>query len=198
MELGCSVGRTSFELAKVFQRVIGLDFSARFIKAAISLKEKGNLRYKLKETGEIVSFHEKFLKDFGFDKIRNKVDFIQSDYANLKSNISGYDLIVVNDILDKMYAPKELLKNLKNRINQNGILIIASGFDWNYNLTKRENWLGGFRQDGELVSNIEALNEILEKDFLKVDSFDHIPQILRKNARKYIFKLMYVSIWKYN
>jgi 2-polyprenyl-3-methyl-5-hydroxy-6-metoxy-1,4-benzoquinol methylase len=31
MDLGCAVGRTSFELTRIFDRVVGIDYSARFI-----------------------------------------------------------------------------------------------------------------------------------------------------------------------
>lgn len=34
LDLGCAVGRTSFELARVFAEVVGLDLSSRFIEAA--------------------------------------------------------------------------------------------------------------------------------------------------------------------
>ena len=42
LDLGCSVGRTSFELARWFRHVDGIDFSARFIAAAAVLQEQEN------------------------------------------------------------------------------------------------------------------------------------------------------------
>ena len=59
LDLGCSVGRASFELAREFGFVNGLDFSARFIRIAYQMQEKGVLRYELPEEGEIVSYHER-------------------------------------------------------------------------------------------------------------------------------------------
>jgi 2-polyprenyl-3-methyl-5-hydroxy-6-metoxy-1,4-benzoquinol methylase len=34
LDLGCAVGRSSFELTRYFDRVVGLDYSARFIQVA--------------------------------------------------------------------------------------------------------------------------------------------------------------------
>lgn len=31
LDLGCATGRTSYELSRCFDKVIGLDYSARFI-----------------------------------------------------------------------------------------------------------------------------------------------------------------------
>jgi len=45
-------------LARGFDEVIGVDFSARFIQEAQSLKQNGMLRYTLPTEGELESFHE--------------------------------------------------------------------------------------------------------------------------------------------
>jgi len=52
LDLGCAVGRTSFELARVFNRVVGLDFSARFIRSAVALKENKKLEYVVAAEGK--------------------------------------------------------------------------------------------------------------------------------------------------
>ena len=64
LDLGCAVGRASFELARDFDFVSGIDFSARFIRIAYQLQEKGVIHYQLPEEGDIVSFHEKHLSEF--------------------------------------------------------------------------------------------------------------------------------------
>ena len=66
LDLGCAVGRAAFELAKEFDRVTGIDFSARFIRIALQLKEKGNAHYELVEEGDVVSYHEARLSDWGW------------------------------------------------------------------------------------------------------------------------------------
>ncbi len=41
MDLGCAVGRSTFELARRFERVVGLDFSTRFIRFAVEVRPSG-------------------------------------------------------------------------------------------------------------------------------------------------------------
>src|SRR3569833_1528707 len=45
LDLGCAVGRASFELARDFRQVRGIDLSANFIDAANALREHGRLEY---------------------------------------------------------------------------------------------------------------------------------------------------------
>jgi SAM-dependent methyltransferase len=53
LDLGCAVGRSSFELARHCRRVIGLDFSRLFIDLANRLRRRGSLRFKSFEEGEL-------------------------------------------------------------------------------------------------------------------------------------------------
>ena len=53
LDLGCAVGRTSYELTRLFDKVIGLDYSARFIQVATMLQEKQHVMYKIPIEGEI-------------------------------------------------------------------------------------------------------------------------------------------------
>jgi 5-histidylcysteine sulfoxide synthase len=73
LDLGCSVGRASFELAKEFDFVNGLDFSARFIRIAHQMQEKGYIRYELSEEGDIVSYHEHTLQNFDLTDTSSRV-----------------------------------------------------------------------------------------------------------------------------
>ncbi len=65
LDLGCATGRASFELAHHFDRVTGIDFSARFIGIGTQLAERGRLRYTLAEEGELVSYRECSLAELG-------------------------------------------------------------------------------------------------------------------------------------
>ena len=49
LDLGCAVGRSSFELEKYSEQVVGLDFSARFIASAVELQQTIIKRYVIKD-----------------------------------------------------------------------------------------------------------------------------------------------------
>lgn len=53
VDIGCAVGRTSFELTRCFDYVLGLDYSARFIQVASMLQTQDQVPYKFTLEGEI-------------------------------------------------------------------------------------------------------------------------------------------------
>jgi hypothetical protein len=83
-DIGCAIGRSSFELARGFDEVIGVDFSARFIQEAEVLKQNGVLRYTVATEGELESFYEVNLTNYNLENERDKVAFWQADACNLK------------------------------------------------------------------------------------------------------------------
>ena len=194
--MGCKTGRTTWELARTFNNVTGVDLSARTIKVATRLQEQGRFNYIFPDEGEVYDYRQVTLEDFDLKPLVSKVKFLQSDFANLKNVFSGYDLVLLNDILDRIYQPKELISQLHKRINENGILVIATAYDWDESYTKPENWLGGYRSSAEPVRGIEILDELLKEHFVKTDVTTTLPSVFRVNKRKSILKEVEVTVWQ--
>jgi hypothetical protein len=53
LDVGCSVGGASFELARHFGTVIGLDYSHAFVDAANKLKQDGEMPYSMRIEGDL-------------------------------------------------------------------------------------------------------------------------------------------------
>jgi len=51
------VGRATFELARLFDEVVGIDYSKSFIETCCLLRDKGQLGYTALRQGDIVSEH---------------------------------------------------------------------------------------------------------------------------------------------
>jgi 5-histidylcysteine sulfoxide synthase/putative 4-mercaptohistidine N1-methyltranferase len=196
LDLGCAVGRATFELGREFTHVTGLDFSARFIKMAIDLKEKGRIRYVLPEEGEIVSYHEKRLSDFGLDGTQSRVEFFQGDACNLKLLYTGYNLVLACNLIDRLYDPTVFLETIHERLVSGGLLIITSPYTWLDEFTKRDKWLGGFRKDGENVTTIQALHRILSAHFTSAGEPLDIPFVIRETSRKFQHTLAQMTVWE--
>ena len=130
MDLGCSVGRATFELAREFSEVVGLDATARFIRIGVELQQKGRLRYARVEEGELVSHQEIKLSDLDLQGTEGRVTFQQADACNLKPLYTGYDLILVNNLIDRLRTPRKLLSMIHERLNPDGLLVIASSYAW--------------------------------------------------------------------
>lgn len=58
LDIGCAVGRASFELARIFQEVVGIDFSLPFVNACNQLKEQGQLPYTATIEGNLTIQHD--------------------------------------------------------------------------------------------------------------------------------------------
>jgi 5-histidylcysteine sulfoxide synthase/putative 4-mercaptohistidine N1-methyltranferase len=196
LDLGCATGRASFELARHFDQVTGIDFSARFINVGVQLATQGSLRYTLADEGELVSYHERQLADLGLEAVRDKVEFCQGDACNLKAHFAGYDLILAANLIDRLYSPRKLLEHIHERINPGGLLVITSPYTWLEEHTPRSEWIGGFKQDGENFSTLDGLHAILDQNFRLLGAPCSIPFVIRETKRKFQHTLSEMSIWE--
>ena len=196
LDMGCKTGRSTWELARYFDNVTGVDLSARTIRVAIRLQEQGRFNYVFPEEGEVLDYRQVTLEDFDLKPLVKKVKFLQSDFTNLKNVFTGYDLILLNDILDQVYHPRELLAHLHRRMNGNGLLVIASAFDWDTKYARQENWLGGYRSSAEPVRGIDTVGELLRENFKRIDTEAILPSLLRINKRKSVLKELFVTVWQ--
>jgi len=196
LDLGCAAGRASFELARHFEQVTGIDFSARFIGLGVQMQEQGRLRYTFAEEGELVSYHERRLADLGLDAVRGKVAFFQGDACNLKPNFTGYDLILAANLIDRLYSPAKFLDNVHERLNPGGLLLIATPCTWLEEHTPRAEWIGGFKQDGENFTTLDGLKAHLGAHFRLIEGPLEVPFVLRETKRKFQHTLSEVTVWE--
>jgi len=196
LDLGCASGRSTFELARHFDHVTGIDFSARFIGQGVQLAQQGILRYTLTDEGDLVFYKERTLANLGLDHVKDKVEFYQGDACNLKPLFSGYDLILAANLIDRLYDPAKLLNSIHTRINTGGLLMITSPYTWLTEHTKREFWIGGFKRDGENFTTLDGLKEILGKHFKLIQGPQSVPFVIRETSRKHQHTLSEVTIWE--
>lgn len=196
LDLGCAAGRSSFELARHFDQVTGIDFSARFIGLGVQMQEEGRLRYTFAEEGELVSYHERSLADLGLQEVRGKVAFFQGDACNLKPNFTGYDLILAANLIDRLYSPAKFLNSVHERLNLGGLLLIATPCTWLEEHTPRAEWVGGFKRDGENFTTLDGLKAMLSPHFKLVEGPLDVPFVLRETKRKFQHTLSEVTVWE--
>ncbi len=194
LDIGCALGRGSFELARGFDKVIGVDYTARFIQQCQQMKENGSLSYSLKAEGELKHYVTKRLDEFNLEGTQDRVEFWQGDACNLKPVFTGYDLVYATNLIDRLYDPAKFLRDIKKRINEGGILLLASPYSWDEAFTPKQNWLGGFKQDGENVTTFEGLKKLLEEDFDLLERKD-LEFVVRESDRKYQHSISEVSVW---
>jgi len=196
LDLGCATGRTSFELAKYFDKVTGLDFSARFIRIGTQLKESGKLSYSRIEEGQLDTYQEIKLSDYGLDTNCDRVEFFQGDACNLKPFFKAYDLVIASNLIDRLYNPLKFLQDIHTRINAGGLLVLTSPYTWLKEFTDEEFWVGGYRKDGEPYTTLDGLKDQLAVHFDLVSEPQDVPFVIRETARKYQHTIAQMTIWR--
>lgn len=195
LDLGCSVGRASFELAQHFDHVDGIDFSARFIQHGFQLKETGYARFAIPTEGELVEFKAVSLTALGYGELADKIDFIQGDACNLKARFTDYDLIFCGNLIDRLYDPSLFLNHIHERLTAGGYLVLTSPYTWLEQYTPKEQWLGGTKVNGENVTTLDGLSAALSPHFTLVVQQD-IPFVIRETRRKFQHTLAEMTVWQ--
>lgn len=196
LDLGCACGRASFELARRFDQVDGVDFSANFIRLGREMAERGSIRYERTEEGDLVSYHTRTLEALGLAAVRNKVTFHQGDACDLAPELTRYDLVLAANLIDRLYRPAHFLDSIHERINPGGLLIIASPYTWLEAHTPKSEWIGGFKKDGEHYTTLDGLTDHLSDHFRMVSEPRKVPFVIRETQHKFQHTLSEVTVWE--
>ncbi|MGO1500127.1 MAG: putative 4-mercaptohistidine N1-methyltransferase [Marinobacter sp.] len=129
------------------------------------MAEQSSIRYALAEEGELVSYHTRTLRELGLEAGVGRVFFHQGDACNLKPQFNGYDLVLAANLIDRLYRPGRFLDSIHERINEGGLLIIASPYTWLEEHTPKAEWIGGFKKDGENHTTLDGLKDTLSRHF---------------------------------
>jgi len=198
LEVGCAVGRATFELAGVFPHVIGVDYSERFIAVADEFREQGSISYQMTVEGELAVNVERKLCELDLDSARSRVEFLRADAMALPAELTGFDLIFAGNLIDRLPRPCLFLSSIHDRLNPGGLLVLTSPYTWLAEFTPREEWLGGYTRHGREVHGLDGLKEALCPHFtLSAEPVD-VPFVIRETARKYQHGIAQMSVWLRN
>jgi 5-histidylcysteine sulfoxide synthase/putative 4-mercaptohistidine N1-methyltranferase len=196
LDLGCASGRGTFELARHFDHVTGIDFSARFVGQGVEMAEQGVLRYTLTEEGDLVSYRTATLEQHGLQDTTQRVAFFQGDACNLKPQFTGYDLIMAVNLIDRLYNPSQFLAQVHERLNMGGLLVVASPYTWLEEHTPKDQWIGGFKKDGESYTTLDGLRDALGGHFVQVNEASKLEFVIRETQHKFQHSLSEVTVWE--
>lgn len=187
LDIGCAVGRATFELARRFDDVTGIDYSEAFASAARRLMEAGSLRFLIKETGTIT--REREIRCPGGRK--GSLHFEQGDAQALRPDLGSFDCVLAANLLCRLARPTDFLNRLPALLNPGGQLVITTPNTWLEGFTAREFWIGATPGTGE---PLEALQRHLEPDF-ELDAAWDMPFLIREHRRKYQWSVAQATRW---
>ena len=181
LDLGCAVGRSSFELARTCTEVIGIDFSRRFIDAAIALKTVDVPFARVDEGNRTTSLIARVPAEID----RSRVAFETGDAMNLRTNLGVFDVVLMANLIDRLSEPQKCLGRLPSLVKPGGQLVITSPYTWLEDFTPRANWL---------CPTLDGLRSALDSDFDLVSTRD-MPFLIREHARKFQWSVAQATVW---
>lgn len=192
LDVGCAVGRSSFELARHCSEVVGVDYSIRFIAAAQELAESGEIPYSIPEEGTI---ERKLLAKVPPEIARNRVRFMHGDAQDLPAELADFDVVLAANLVDRLEKPRRFLSHLSRLVKLGGQVILTSPYTWLTEYTPVEEWIGGTVWQEKEHSTLEGLRQALNSHF-ELRAVKDLPFLIREHARKYQWSVAQATIWK--
>jgi putative 4-mercaptohistidine N1-methyltranferase len=192
LDLGCAVGRATFELARRCDSVVGIDLSRSFITAAQSLQRDGALPYLRTDEGDL---RTELTAQVPAEINRSRVSFETGDATNLRPDLGSFDVVLMANLIDRLGDPAKCLARLPHLVNPGGELVITSPYTWLEEYTPRDHWLGGYRGVQGSVTTLEGLQTHLAPHFDFIGTRD-LPFLIREHARKFQWSVAQGSIWR--
>lgn len=185
LDLGCALGRSTFELAKHCSTVIGIDSSERFISVAQKLQALGTLNYAYPVEGDLL---QNAIARVPAGVNAARIRFEVGNAMDLRPDLGTFDVVLGANLLDRVPEPRRLLASFEDFVSRGGQLILTSPYTWLPEYTVPSHWLcaGGRRTSDVLAEHLPAFR--LER---RLD----MPFLIREHSRKYQWSVAEATVW---
>lgn len=184
LDLGCAVGRSTFELARTCREVIGIDFSSSFISTAEALRRGETIRYSRLEEASI-STPLSASAPVGIEA--DRLAFETGDAMNLQPDLGAFDRVHAANLLCRLPEPQRLLDRLPALVKSGGELVLVTPCTWLEEFTPPQNW--------PVSSTLDWLKSSLGPSFDLLSQRDE-PFLIRETARKFQLTFSLLSVWR--
>eukprot|EP01134_Creolimax_fragrantissima_P007690 CFRG7690T1 len=193
LDIGCAVGRSSFELAGHFDEVIGIDFSQHFIDVANDIKKNGVRDYAIIEEGNLCTPCIATV-DPSID--RSRVTFQHGDACNLSEELGQFSAVLAANLVCRLPNPRKFLRRLPSLVAQGGVVVIASPYTFLEEFTPKKQWLGGYHgADGKPVWGCDTIRDELAEHFDLINEMEH-PFFIRETAHKNQWSVSHTLVFR--
>jgi len=182
LDLGCGVGRFTFELARLVERAVGIDNSKAFVRAAKKMGKKRQITLKVKESGTRTA--ERTLR-LPSTMRTVKVGFEIGDAMKMVAcRNAPFQIVTAVNLICRLSSPRKFLNQVHWLVAPGGYLLLASPFSWLREYTPQREWL-----------TEHDVQELLSPHFRQVRSGD-LPFLIREHQRKYQLVISKVMVFK--
>lgn len=183
LDLGCAVGRSSYELSTFCDQVIGIDYSQSFVGAAEKIRSEGDLSYQRHDEGRAITTLVARRPPQGRAAL---MSFEQGDAMHLREGLGLFDVVHAANLLCRLSDPILLLHRLPSLVKPGGQLLLTTPCTWLEEFTPEKHWPSG--------STLEWLQKQLSKDFT-LDTRKDMPFLIREHARKFQWSVALGMRW---
>ncbi len=163
LDVGCAVGRLSFDLAESHDHVIGLDTSIGFIRKAREILTQKEIAFDL-----IVEGHITEPRTHRFDEGRDfsRVDFIVADALALPFRARAFATTAAINLLEKVPDPLKHLTEI-NRVlrDRSAMFLFSDPFSWDESVSPPERWLSGNGNAQYSARGIDTMRRMFAGEF---------------------------------
>jgi SAM-dependent methyltransferase len=189
LDLGSSVGRFAFELARFSDLAVGIDLDFGKASAAARIRRRRELAFERREHGKTFRF-----VDAAFDPPQN-VLFLVGDALDPPFTAGSFDLVGALNLLDNVGVPLMLLGQMDALLRAGGAMLLCTPYEWRTEIADPGEWL-----ESETVDAPSFLRRILEGEelaraglrFTVERESTEVPWVLRGHARRWTLLLSHM------
>jgi SAM-dependent methyltransferase len=191
IDIGCSVGRTTFALADRFgQLAVGVDLNFAMLRVAVHAMREDRVRYARRRVGIVYD-----RRDFEAGlPARDLVDFWCCDAAALPFADATFALAASLNVVDIVASPRDAIAECARVVAPGGTALIATPYDWTPTATPVEHWLGGHSQRGPQQGASEPALRALVAEKMEITSEAEVPWTLRLHERSEMMYRVHVVV----
>ncbi len=184
LDVGCAVGRSTFEMARQCDHVLGVDFSKAFIEAAETLRQGGEIPYdRLEEAALTTPLVARPPENIPMEAVA----FAEGDAMDLPPELGQFDRVHAANLICRLPEPLRFLRRLPDLLKPGGELVLATPCTWLAEFTPPDHW--------PPHDTFGWLESELSPDFdLRVR--DDEPFLIRETARKFQWTTAMLTVWR--
>ncbi len=192
LDIGCSVGGTTFELASVAagegdeNLVLGVDLNVAMLRIASRVLLRGEARFPLRRVGVVYDRCE-----LAVERPKAElVDFWACDAQALPFADATFAAAASLNVIDCVASPVAALSEQARVLAAGGKALISSPYDWSPGATPVEAWIGGHSQRSAEMGASEAVlrrwlgeSSEVSAELRLIDEDESVPWTVRLHER---------------
>ena len=162
LDVGCAVGRMTFEMSVRSDFAIGIDRSTEFVRKARELMLKGGTHFEVPEEGRL-SRNVEFRFPSDWDPAR--VEFLVADAQALPFSSGAFSEVSSLNLLDRLPNPlQHLMDASRVAAPERSGFLFSDPFSWSEEFSEEAEWLGGTKRGSYPGDGFHNVSRILQGD----------------------------------